>query len=234
MSIIGITGSIASGKTTVAHLMAGKKYPLFSADIIVSNLYKKKTFIKILVKKFKLSHNKKIKDQIKLILSKNEKNLYKLESIIHPFVKKEMIIFLKRKSKLLFLTEYDISLGGMFVNISGSKWTIVMLFFILVFILVCKNSIEKIDSFSFDYKTILLSYISIIFSPPGYAMALSQIITYMFNEMSFILNPNGLKFPAVIINKIKKHKVNLLNINVSAFRILKGYIDHNKTKFKIR
>ena len=75
-------------------------------------------------------------------------------------------------------------------------------------------------------------YISIIFSPPGYAMALSQIITYMFNEMSFILNPNGLKFPAVIINKIKKHKVNLLNINVSAFRILKGYIDHNKTKFK--
>ena len=30
MSIIGITGSIASGKTTVAHLMAGKKYPLFT------------------------------------------------------------------------------------------------------------------------------------------------------------------------------------------------------------
>ena len=103
MKIIGITGSIASGKTTVAHLMSNKKYPLFSADEIVSNLYKKKNFIKILVKKFKLSHNKKIKDQIKLILSKNETNLYKLESIIHPFVKKEMIIFLKRKSKLLFL-----------------------------------------------------------------------------------------------------------------------------------
>ena len=42
MKIIGITGSIASGKTTVAHLMAGKKYPLFSADKAVSNLYKKK------------------------------------------------------------------------------------------------------------------------------------------------------------------------------------------------
>ena len=41
MRIIGITGSIASGKTTVSNLMAGKKYPLFSADKTVFNLYKK-------------------------------------------------------------------------------------------------------------------------------------------------------------------------------------------------
>ena len=46
MKIIGITGSIASGKTTVAHLMAKKKYPLFSADIVVSNLYKKKNLMR--------------------------------------------------------------------------------------------------------------------------------------------------------------------------------------------
>jgi len=38
MNVIGITGSIASGKTTVAHLIAGKKYPLFSADMVVSSL----------------------------------------------------------------------------------------------------------------------------------------------------------------------------------------------------
>jgi len=100
MKIIGITGSIASGKTTVAHLMAGKKYPLFSADAIVSNLYRKKYFNKILVKKFKLSSKEKIKDQIKLIL---KYNLKKLESIIHPLVRKEMTKFLKKKNKLLFL-----------------------------------------------------------------------------------------------------------------------------------
>ena len=103
MKVIGITGSIASGKTTAANLMANNKYPLFCADTIVSNLYKKKKFIKILVKKFKLSNNGKIKNQIKLILEKNEKNLYKLESIIHPFVRKEIIIFLKKKNKFLFL-----------------------------------------------------------------------------------------------------------------------------------
>ena len=98
MKTIGITGSIASGKTTVAHLMAGKKFPLFSADTIVSNLYKKKNFNKILIKKFKLNSKKQIKEQIKLVLKRNKDNLYKLESIIHPFVQKEMISFLKKKN----------------------------------------------------------------------------------------------------------------------------------------
>ena len=64
MTIIGITGSIASGKTTVAHLMAKNKYPLFSADKVVFNLYKKKNLIKILIKKFNLNKNKNIKEQI--------------------------------------------------------------------------------------------------------------------------------------------------------------------------
>ena len=90
MTIIGITGSIASGKTTVARLMAGNEYPLFSADNIVFNLYKNKNFIKVLIKKFKINRNEKIKDQIKLALNKNKKNIYKLEKIIHPLVRKEM------------------------------------------------------------------------------------------------------------------------------------------------
>ena len=67
MYVIGITGSIASGKTTVARLMAGKKYPLFSADKVVSDLYKKKNFIKTLIKKLRLKGNKKIKNQLKLM-----------------------------------------------------------------------------------------------------------------------------------------------------------------------
>ena len=58
MSIIGITGSIASGKSTVAKLIAKKKYPLFSADKIVLDLYKNNRFIKLLAIKFKLSEKK--------------------------------------------------------------------------------------------------------------------------------------------------------------------------------
>lgn len=103
MKIIGITGSIASGKTTVARLIARNDYPVFSADKVVSNLYKKKIFIKTLIKKFKLKENKKIKDQIKTLLKKNKKNLYKLESIIHPLVRKEMRDFLRKKNNFLIL-----------------------------------------------------------------------------------------------------------------------------------
>ena len=58
MTIIGITGSIASGKTTVAQLSAQKKYPLFNADKIVLNLYKNRNFVNVLIKKFKLKKKK--------------------------------------------------------------------------------------------------------------------------------------------------------------------------------
>jgi dephospho-CoA kinase len=103
MTIIGITGSLASGKSTVAKLIAKKKYPLFSADKIVLDLYNNKKFIKLITKKFKLSNDKKIKNQIKLIVKKNKNKLNMLESIIHPLVRKEINNFLKIKSKILVL-----------------------------------------------------------------------------------------------------------------------------------
>ena len=53
MVVIGITGSIASGKSTVARLIAKRKYPLFSADKIVLNLYKKKKLTNLLIKNLK-------------------------------------------------------------------------------------------------------------------------------------------------------------------------------------
>ena len=101
--IIGITGSIASGKTTVAKIMSGKKYPLFSADKVVAKIYKKKTVIKRLIKELKLDSGKPIKKQLRIIVKKNEKILRKIELIIHPLVRKEMKIFLKRKNKILIL-----------------------------------------------------------------------------------------------------------------------------------
>ena len=48
---IGITGSIASGKSLVAHLLSKRKKFLFSADEEVKTLYKQKNF------KFKLAKN---------------------------------------------------------------------------------------------------------------------------------------------------------------------------------
>ena len=51
MKKIGITGSIASGKTTASKILSFKKGPLFSADTVVKDLYKKETFKKYLAGK---------------------------------------------------------------------------------------------------------------------------------------------------------------------------------------
>ena len=44
---IGITGSLASGKSTVAKIIASKKYPLFDADKVVKQIYQTKYELKI-------------------------------------------------------------------------------------------------------------------------------------------------------------------------------------------
>ena len=103
MMVLGITGSIASGKSTVAKLIAKKKYPLFSADKTVLDLYKKKKFIKLLVKEFSLKKTKQIKQQIKLIIKKDKNKLKILETIIHPLVRKKINNFLKINAKILIL-----------------------------------------------------------------------------------------------------------------------------------
>ena len=58
---IGITGSIASGKTTASKIISNNRGLLFSADKIVQNLYKKKELKKIIAKKFKIKLNSKFK-----------------------------------------------------------------------------------------------------------------------------------------------------------------------------
>ena len=103
MITIGITGSIAAGKSTVAKFIARKKYPLFSADKVVGDLYRNNNFNKLLIKTFNLNNKKNIKNQIKFIIKKNKNRLKIIENIIHPLVRKKMNIFLKKKSKILVL-----------------------------------------------------------------------------------------------------------------------------------
>ena len=103
---IGITGSIASGKTTVAKILAKKKYPLFSADKIVKKLYKKKTFLKKLKKIIQIEKNKYFKKNLREIIIKGKKKLEKLESLIHPIVRKEMRNFtIRNKGKRICVYE---------------------------------------------------------------------------------------------------------------------------------
>ena len=102
---IGITGSIASGKTTVANMLSKRKYPLFNADKAVRQIYKNNIFKNKVYKKFKLRNKKNIKNEIKKIISTNKRSLKDLEKIIHPLVRKEIRNFSqknKRKKLLIF------------------------------------------------------------------------------------------------------------------------------------
>ena len=100
---IGITGSLASGKTTVAKIISSKKNPLFDADKSVKRIYQSNTFKSKVFKKFKLKNRSNIKDDLKKIILKNSKSLLELEKIIHPLVRKEVRSFSKKNKKKRFL-----------------------------------------------------------------------------------------------------------------------------------
>lgn len=102
---IGITGSLSSGKSSVAKILSKNKDILFSADKIVRNLYLNTQFKKKVKKKFKVKKNN-IKEEIKLKLLKKEISLKELGLIIHPFVRKKMREFHKKnKNKEIILFE---------------------------------------------------------------------------------------------------------------------------------
>tara|TARA_Y100000817_G_C16758624_1_gene500539 strand:+ start:322 stop:888 length:567 start_codon:yes stop_codon:yes gene_type:complete len=105
MISVGITGTISSGKSSACKFIAYKRGPVFSADETVKKLYSKKKFRTLISKKLNLDKKKNFKKNLKEVLLKKKKNLIKLEKIIHPLVRREMLYFLKknRKKKFLFL-----------------------------------------------------------------------------------------------------------------------------------
>ena len=79
MKKIGITGSLASGKTTASKILSSGRGPLFSADLIVKKLYQNKNFIKFLSKKLKINYDKNLKKKLINVLIKNQIHLKKLK-----------------------------------------------------------------------------------------------------------------------------------------------------------
>ncbi len=106
---IGITGSLASGKSTASKILSGKHGPLFSADSVVKELYRNSSFKNLISKKFKIKNNNQIKRNLKKIIFNNSAELKKLEKTIHPVVRKKMkkFTFKNKNKKFLF---YEIPL----------------------------------------------------------------------------------------------------------------------------
>ena len=103
MRRIGIFGDIGSGKTFFSKLF---RYPVFNADLIVSNLYQKD---KSLFRKIKKRLPDKVKnfplkkEELLQIIFQNKKNLNALGKIIHPIVRKKMKDFFKANNKKRFV-----------------------------------------------------------------------------------------------------------------------------------
>ena len=116
MIIIGITGSIGMGKTTISNMLRILKIPVFDSDKKVKEILEKNLDIIEEISKIwpeTISINQKQKEINKEILSnkifESNKERKKLESIIHPLVKKERKSFLK-KYKKYFIVGLDIPL----------------------------------------------------------------------------------------------------------------------------
>jgi len=103
MRRIALVGDIGSGKTFYSKLF---KYPVFNADLVVSNLYQKDKFLfRKIKKKFpnKVSNFPLKKKELLKIIFQKHKNLKLLSKIIHPIVRKKMKNFLKKNKKKKFV-----------------------------------------------------------------------------------------------------------------------------------
>ena len=106
---IGITGSLASGKTTASKILSLRRGPLFSADKVVKELYQNKKFRSLIERQFRIKKNNQMKKSLKNLILADKKNIKKLEKIIHPQVRKRMRNFTSQNKKKKFLF-YEIPL----------------------------------------------------------------------------------------------------------------------------
>ncbi|MBA9082893.1 MULTISPECIES: dephospho-CoA kinase [Bartonella] len=98
MKIIGLTGSIAMGKSTTARFFEQAGVPVFSADEVVHQLYRSEPVLSLIIRTFPgVVENGQV-NRLKLskVLINNHEKLQTLEKIIHPLVWKKEEEFVNR------------------------------------------------------------------------------------------------------------------------------------------
>ncbi len=109
MKIVGLTGGIGSGKTTVAKLFGKLGVPIFFADEVAKNLMQNDKYLKDnIIKEFgsKSYINDKLnRDYLAAKVFKNKKHLQKLNNLVHPVVKANFKIWLTKQNATYVLYE---------------------------------------------------------------------------------------------------------------------------------
>ncbi|MBO6261579.1 MAG: bifunctional DNA-formamidopyrimidine glycosylase/DNA-(apurinic or apyrimidinic site) lyase [Bacilli bacterium] len=127
---IAIVGKIASGKSTALDVFKKANYLALSSDEIVHNLYAKKDIQELVNKRLKIKSDLPFVDALREHLKSHQKDLDRLEKIIHPLVKKEIEKEFKNSKSPLLVCEvpllfkahmqnmFDVIIG---VDISNSE-----------------------------------------------------------------------------------------------------------------
>ncbi|MDB4844232.1 dephospho-CoA kinase [Hellea sp.] len=95
---VGLTGSIGMGKSTVANMFKNYGFPVFDADKVVHDLYKKGGAAINTIKNFypeAVINNTVNREILRSFIGENPDKIGELESLIHPLVGAERDGFLK-------------------------------------------------------------------------------------------------------------------------------------------
>lgn len=124
--IIGITGGIGSGKSTVSEILRNKNYFVIDADTIAKELLNNTEILKEIKKEFPQAFvenvfNKKILSDI---VFNSKSKLNKLNSIIHPEVAKEIIQLINDSDDKLIFIDVPIPTKECFTDIVDEIWVV--------------------------------------------------------------------------------------------------------------
>jgi dephospho-CoA kinase len=109
--IIGLTGGIATGKSTVAKILREKNFPIIDADQLVKNVYKRVEVIQFIRTNFPAAI---IDDQINFkvlrqIAFSDEESIQKIENKIYQYLPEEFQLSFKQLNSPAFVI-YDVPL----------------------------------------------------------------------------------------------------------------------------
>ena len=117
MIIIGLTGSIGMGKSTIASMLKFFNIPVYDADFEVKKILENNALVKKKIKKewpdvICINKGKEFINKNKLsdYIFKNIKCKIKLEKIIHPLIHKNRDKFLQKHSTNKFMIAMDVPL----------------------------------------------------------------------------------------------------------------------------
>lgn len=102
---IAITGNIASGKSLVEEMLKNKGYEVFDTDKIAHNILDLSEDVKSLFKDYDIiSDNKIDRKKLSEIVFSDKNLLKKLENIIHPLVKEEILKIFAMDYAIVFIS----------------------------------------------------------------------------------------------------------------------------------